>query len=66
MSNIENNDAQETKKLTVQEKMKLQLERKKQAQVNGGNNSSFSNGSKPQMKSQQAKKASVTRRKMGG
>lgn len=52
------------KKLTMQEKVKQHLEKKKQAQSNNKNTTSV-NGSMPHMKSQQTKKPSNTRRKMG-
>ncbi|WP_421378380.1 hypothetical protein ACOJQI_12850 [Bacillus salacetis] len=57
--------AEDQKKISLQEAMKQQLERKKQGQGNGKQqNSGFAGNQR--MKSQQAKKASVTRRKMGG
>lgn len=69
MSNTENNEKLNTeitekKKLSTKELVKQQLERKKQAQsqanpINNGR------GSAQRMKSQQTKKPSNTRRKMG-
>lgn len=54
----------EEKKLTTREIVQQQLERKKQAQAN--NKSTIKgNGSAKHMKSQLAKKPSMTRRKMG-
>ncbi|WP_198663184.1 MULTISPECIES: hypothetical protein [Paraliobacillus] len=53
------------KKLSTQEIVKQQLERKKQAQANGKNTMNL-NGSSQRMKSQQTKKPSNTRRKVGG
>ena len=53
------------KKLSTQEIVKQQLERKKQAQSNGKNTMNMNSGSH-RMKSQQSKKPSNTRRKIGG
>ncbi|GGM18585.1 hypothetical protein GCM10011351_00470 [Paraliobacillus quinghaiensis] len=53
------------KKLTTQEIVKQQLERKKQAQSNGKNAMNLNSGNH-RMKSQQSKKPSNTRRKIGG
>lgn len=53
------------KKLSTQEIVKQQLERKKQAQANGKNTMNL-NSSSQRMKSQQTKKPSNTRRKVGG
>ncbi|MRH43417.1 hypothetical protein GH741_12075 [Aquibacillus halophilus] len=69
MSNVENNNDQpiqpeESKKLSTQELVKQQLERKKQAQGNG-KQAMNGMGSSQRMKSQQTKKPSNTRRKMG-
>lgn len=69
MSNQENINDQNTqptekKKVSLQELMKQQLANKKQAQGNGKQaNKGFAQNQK--MKSQQTKKASNTRRKMG-
>lgn len=55
----------EDKKLSIQEKMKQQLAKKKESQANGKPvNGGL--GSNQRMQSQQHKKASSTRRKMGG
>ncbi|MCA1038356.1 hypothetical protein LCM00_02435 [Bacillus infantis] len=64
MSNQENTQNGEKKKVSLQELMKQQLEKKKQAQGNGkqGAKSAAKN---QVMKSQMTKKASNTRRKMG-
>lgn len=69
MSNTENNKDQtnqpaEKKKLSTQELIKQQLERKKQAQTKS-NHAHKTGGSSQRMKSQQTKKPSNTRRKMG-
>jgi hypothetical protein len=53
------------KKISLQEAMKQQLERKKQAQGSGKQQNNGPAGNQ-RLKSQQAKKANVTRRKMGG
>lgn len=53
------------KKLSTMEIVKQQLERKKQAQANGKNTMNV-NGSGQRMESQQTKKPSNTRRKVGG
>lgn len=63
--NKDENINQSQKKVSLQEAMKQQLERKKQALGNGKQQNSGFAGSQ-RMKSQQSKKASVTRRKMGG
>ncbi|MGD6802736.1 hypothetical protein ACQCVK_07065 [Rossellomorea vietnamensis] len=63
--NQNENTQQDQKKVSLQEAMKQQLERKKQAQGNGKQQSGGFAGNQ-RMKSQQSKKASVTRRKMGG
>ncbi|WP_249872082.1 hypothetical protein [Oceanobacillus saliphilus] len=52
------------KKLSTREIVQQQLERKKQAQVNNKNNSNI-NSPAQRMQSQQTKKPSNTRRKMG-
>ncbi|WP_404452088.1 hypothetical protein LG329_17310 [Virgibacillus necropolis] len=52
------------KKLSMQEKIQQHLEKKKQAQSNNKNKTNMS-GSMPHMKSQQTKKPSNNRRKMG-
>lgn len=52
------------KKLSMQEKVQQHLEKKKQAQSNNKNKTNM-NASTPQMKSQQTKRPSNTRRKMG-
>jgi hypothetical protein len=57
--------AEDQKKISLQEAMKQQLERKKQAQSSGKQQGNGFAGNQ-RMKSQQSKKASVTRRKMGG
>ncbi|MFS0673345.1 hypothetical protein [Ornithinibacillus sp. 179-J 7C1 HS] len=54
----------EQKKLSTKEIVQQQLERKKQAQANN-RNAMNNNGSAKHMKSQLAKKPSMTRRKMG-
>ena len=54
----------EKKKLSLQELVKQQLEAKKN-KANGGNNNLKGDTSTKQMKSQQTKKTSNTRRKMG-
>ncbi|MGD6857046.1 hypothetical protein [Bacillus infantis] len=64
MSNQENTQNGEKKKVSLQELMKQQLEKKKQAQGNG-NQSTKSAAKNQVMKSQMTKKASNTRRKMG-
>jgi hypothetical protein len=69
MSNHETNNDQNTqptekKKVSLQELMKQQLENKKQAQANG-KQANKGLGQNQKMKSQQAKKTSTTRRKMG-
>lgn len=53
------------KKLSTMEIVKQQLERKKQAQANGKNTMNL-NGSSKRMESQQTKKPSNTRKKVGG
>lgn len=53
------------KKLSMQELVKQQLERKKQAQANV-NNTTNSNNKNQRMKSQQTKKPSGMPRKIGG
>ncbi|MGF2616473.1 hypothetical protein ACQUWN_12805 [Rossellomorea aquimaris] len=63
--NQNENTQQEQKKVSLQEAMKQQLERKKQAKGNGNQQNGGFTGNQ-RMKSQQSKKASVTRRKMGG
>lgn len=70
MSNTENNNDQniqptEKKKLSLKELMKQQLENKKQAQANG-KKATTAISRNQRMESQQAKKPSTTRRKMGG
>lgn len=67
MSQVENNkepQIEEKKKLTTQEIVKQQLAKKKQAQANAKGKSNGAN-SMHRMKSQQSKKTSTTRRKMG-
>jgi hypothetical protein len=69
MSNTENSNEQTTqptekKKVSLQELMKQQLANKKQAQRNG-QQTTKGLASNQKMKSQQTKKASNTRRKMG-
>jgi hypothetical protein len=69
MSNHETNNDQNTqptekKKVSLQELMKQQLANKKQAQANG-TQANKGLGQNQKMKSQQAKKTSTTRRKMG-
>ena len=54
----------EKKKLSLQELVKQQLEAKKN-KANGGTNNLKGDTSTKQMKSQQTKKTSNTRRKMG-
>ncbi|WP_197025105.1 hypothetical protein [Paucisalibacillus sp. EB02] len=54
----------EKKKLSTREIVQQQLERKKEAQANN-TNTMRGNGSAKHMKSQLAKKPSMTRRKMG-
>ncbi|GGA60247.1 hypothetical protein GCM10008025_00330 [Ornithinibacillus halotolerans] len=54
----------EKKKLTTREIVQQQLERKKQAQENN-KQTMHGNGAGKHMKSQLAKKPSMTRRKMG-
>jgi hypothetical protein len=63
-NNEENIEAPERKKVSLQELMKQQLANKKQAQTQGKKMSNAL-GSAPKMKSQQTKKPSNTRRKMG-
>lgn len=53
------------KKLSMQEIIKQQLERKKQAQDSNNQKDANWNSSTKKMQSQQTKKASNTRRKMG-
>lgn len=69
MSNHETNNDQNTqstekKKVSLQELMKQQLANKKQAQANG-KQANKGLGQNQKMKSQQSKKTSTTRRKMG-
>lgn len=66
MSNIEKNNEQpaEKKKLSMQELVQQQLERKKQIQSKAGH-AFKTNSSSQRMQSQQTKKPSNTRRKMG-
>lgn len=61
------NDQSETpkKKISLQEAMKQQLENKKK-QASSGKGKANANLPTKKMKSQQAKKTSATRRKMGG
>ncbi|MFC4559723.1 hypothetical protein ACFO3D_16170 [Virgibacillus kekensis] len=56
----------EEKKLSMKEIFQQQLERKKQAQANNNKNKNQMNGANHRMQSQQAKKTSSTRRKIGG
>ena len=57
-------ESTEKKKLSLQELVKQQLEAKKNQAANGKNNLKGDTSTK-KMKSQQTKKASNTRRKMG-
>jgi hypothetical protein len=59
-----NNEAQPAKKMTLQEAIQKQLEKKKQQNSNGSGNAHQSQATQ-KMKSQQTKKVSNSRRKMG-
>ncbi|CAM3711556.1 hypothetical protein [Mesobacillus zeae] len=58
------NDSQPAKKMSLQEAIQKQLEKKK-AQNAAGNATGHQSSSTKKMKSQQTKKVSNTRRKMG-
>ncbi|MBM7603183.1 hypothetical protein FS935_05435 [Metabacillus litoralis] len=64
---MEKNDqnTSEKKKVSLQELMKQQLANKKSAQENGNQSKNKGLGANQKMKSQQSKKPSNTRRKMG-